>query len=59
MPNDLDESGAVVQAFSEYERDVRIQNYRIACLVALIFMPAGLPLDRLVYPERASEPTTR
>jgi len=32
-------------AFREYELGVRISNYRVACVLALIFMPAGAILD--------------
>src|SRR5439155_1239706 len=44
------DSTAIDQAFLAYERNVRIQNYKVACILALIFMPAGLPMDALVYP---------
>ncbi len=37
-------------AFQEHERSVRVTNYRIACLTAFVFMPAGWSLDWLVYP---------
>jgi signal transduction histidine kinase len=40
------------QAFREYERGVRIHNYRVACILALIFMPAGSVLDYVVYNSR-------
>src|SRR5437868_10567073 len=38
------------QAFLDNEKGVRIQNFRISCILALIFMPAGSSLDYLVYP---------
>lgn len=41
--NDLD------QAFDEYEQPIRVQNAKICCIVAGIFMPAGLVLDYYVY----------
>ena len=28
-------------AFQEYEREVRVRNYKVGCLLAFIFMPAG------------------
>ena len=34
----------------EYELPLVIQNYRIACLFGIIFMPLGGVLDYLVYP---------
>ncbi len=55
MPTDLiEKSEAIRQAFVEHERSVRIQNYRIACILALVFMPAGAALDFLVYPENTA-----
>jgi signal transduction histidine kinase len=56
MTKDLSASSAeLTAAFLEYERGVRIQNYRVACVLALIFMPAGATLDILVYPRKAAE----
>src|SRR5262249_50652032 len=37
------------RAFRQYEEGVRIHNYRVACILALIFMPAGSVLDLMVY----------
>src|SRR5882672_10557665 len=42
------------EAFLENERVVRIQNYRVACILALIFMPAGSALDFVVYRDHAA-----
>jgi signal transduction histidine kinase len=42
-------------AFLQYEKPVRIQNYKVACILALVFMPAGLFLDWLVYPKKVPE----
>ena len=41
--NDLD------RAFDQYEQPIRVQNAKICCIVAGIFMPAGLVLDYYVY----------
>lgn len=41
----------VRQAFQESEKAVRIHNFRVSCILALIFMPAGASLDYLVYPQ--------
>jgi len=48
-------SPELTAAFLNYERDVRIQNYRVACVLALVFMPAGVVLDFLVYPMYVGE----
>jgi signal transduction histidine kinase len=47
MPSDLDNE--VQQAFAEYDRDVTISNFKVACVIGAILMPAGLVLDRAVY----------
>ena len=41
--NDLD------RAFDQYEQPIRVQNAKICCIVAGIFMPAGFVLDYYVY----------
>src|SRR5437899_11755120 len=52
MPDNLTtEPKAIQQAFLENERGVRIQNYKLSCIVALVFMPAGASLDYMVYPK--------
>jgi signal transduction histidine kinase len=38
------------RAQMEYEMPLVVQNYRIACLFGIIFMPFGGVLDYLVYP---------
>lgn len=43
-------SAAMERAFAENERSVRIQNYRTACILATVFMPAGVTLDLMEYP---------
>ena len=50
MPSDLDKE--VQQAFAEYDRDVTVNNFKVACVVGAILMPAGLVLDRAVYPKQ-------
>jgi signal transduction histidine kinase len=42
-------------AFTAYERDVRIRNYKVGCILAFIFMPAGASLDFFVYPQKVFE----
>lgn len=46
-------SSQIQEAFLKTERSVRVRNYRVACIMATIFMPAGVTLDLLVYPEFA------
>ncbi len=42
-------------AFAVYERRVRIQNYKVGCIMALIFVPAGASLDYFVYPRHLAQ----
>lgn len=53
MPNlEPTQADATIQeAFLGAEKGVRIQNYRVACILAAVFMPLGISLDWLVYPE--------
>jgi len=39
-------------AFFEYNRDVRITNSKIACMLVIVLMPVGVSLDYFVYPEQ-------
>jgi len=38
-------------AFFEYNRDVRIANSKIACMLVIVLVPVGVTLDYYVYPE--------
>lgn len=38
------------KAFVDYQRETRIQNTKVGCLLAFILMPAGSILDYFVYP---------
>jgi signal transduction histidine kinase len=49
MAEELTENRAIQQAFLRHEQDVRILNYRVSCILALIFMPAGVVLDYFVF----------
>ena len=56
MVDELPEQPANLrQAYRDYERGIRIHNYRVACLLALVFMPAGVLLDFFVYPQKVGE----
>lgn len=35
--------------FGEYERPIRVRNYKMGALLAVVFMPAGASLDYFVY----------
>src|SRR5262245_37099982 len=46
---------ALSEAFAAYERRVRISNYKVGCILAFIFMPAGASLDFFVYPDHLGQ----
>jgi two-component system sensor histidine kinase PhcS len=43
------------QAFFKDERLVWVRNFRVACILAFIFVPGGSMLDALVYPKYFSD----
>ena len=54
MPDAPLQNEAVIrEAFLNYEREVRIQNFQVASILALLSMPAGFPMDYFVYPGQA------
>lgn len=48
-------SQEVREAFFKHERDVWIHNFRVASIIAFIFIPAGISLDVFVYPQHVRE----
>ena len=49
MNDPAPQSDAIQRAFVENERSVWIRNFRIASILAFIFIPAGSSLDAFVY----------
>lgn len=47
-------SPEVIKAFGDYDREVTINNFKVACLLGFILMPAGSMLDYFVYPPYVS-----
>src|ERR1041385_2085306 len=41
----------IEKAFQDWDRVATIRNFRVACLLGIILMPAGVILDHFVYPE--------
>ena len=48
-------SDEIQQAFSKNELEVWVRNFRVACILAAIFVLAGSSLDALVYPKKIGE----
>jgi signal transduction histidine kinase len=51
MPNPAAANSAEVrQAYSAWDRGETIRNFKVACYLGLVLMPAGTLIDRFVYP---------
>ena len=42
----------IARAFSDYQRQVTINNVRVGCYLGMALMPAGMVLDLFVYPHK-------
>jgi len=51
MPNGTPNSREIQAAFAEYDRRETISNFKVACIIGMITMPAGVILDYSVYPD--------
>ncbi|HOX57182.1 MAG TPA: ATP-binding protein [Candidatus Paceibacterota bacterium] len=40
-------------AFAEYDRQQTISNFKVACIIGMVLMPAGVIIDNAVYPALA------
>ena len=52
MPNTVLDSREVRQAFAEYDREATVNNFKVACVIGMVLMPAGIILDNYVYPDK-------
>ena len=43
------------QAFAEHDRQVTISNFKVACTIGMLLMPAGVVLDSYMYPKMAGQ----
>ena len=50
--NTVADPAALREAYAAHEQRVQVGNYRVACVLGIIFMPAGFTLDYFVYPDR-------
>lgn len=49
MPDANLQRTEILQAFADYDRQVTISNFKVACVLGMALMPAGILLDRYVY----------
>ena len=55
MNNPQDYSEEIRKAFAEHDRQVTITNFKVACAIGMVLMPAGYVLDTNVYPASEAE----
>jgi signal transduction histidine kinase len=49
MPEETPYSHEIRTAFADYDRQVTISNFKVACALGMVLMPAGMILDRAMY----------
>ncbi|MGA3268642.1 MAG: ATP-binding protein [Verrucomicrobiota bacterium] len=54
MPNASFNDQEIRQAFAEHDRQVTVNNFKVACVIGMVLMPAGIILDKYVYPDKLS-----
>ena len=50
MANGTPNSSEIQAAFADYDRQQTISNFKVACIIGMILMPAGVIIDHAVYP---------
>ncbi len=50
MANGTPNSHEIQTAFAEYDREQTISNFKVACVIGMVLMPAGVIIDNAVYP---------
>jgi len=55
MANETPNSREIQTAFAEYDRQETISNFKVACIIGMTLMPAGVILDYAVYPGLAPQ----
>ena len=53
MANTTPDSQDIQAAFAEYDRRETINNFKVACVIGMTLMPAGVVLDNFVYHQQA------
>jgi signal transduction histidine kinase len=48
-------SEEIRKAYQEWDQAATISNFKVACYLGLVLMPAGVMLDRFVYPKEVPE----
>src|SRR5580692_3188526 len=52
MPDHTPNAQDVRSAFAVYDREVTVNNFKVACALGIVLMPAGFVLDKFMYPSQ-------
>jgi len=55
MANGTLHSREIEAAFAQYDRQQTISNFKVACVIGMVLMPAGVIIDNAVYPALAGQ----
>jgi two-component system sensor histidine kinase PhcS len=55
MDNNTLDNQETRRAFAEHDRQVTISNFKVACTIGMVLMPAGVVLDSYMYPKMAGQ----
>jgi len=55
MTSTFSNSEEIQKAYQEWDRSAAIYNFKVACYLGLVMMPAGVVLDYFVYPDKVWE----
>lgn len=55
MVESVSNNASLLKAFAAYDQQETINNFKVACVLGMILMPAGFILDRYVYPHAAEQ----
>src|SRR5688572_3748702 len=53
MPDKASTNTEVLRAFAVYDRQETINNFKVACILGMLLMPAGFVLDSFVYKDQS------
>src|SRR5215471_14108263 len=53
--NPITTSPEIQAAFQEWDRKATINNFKLACYLGIVLMPAGAILDHFAYPLKTTE----
>src|SRR5262245_44968995 len=51
MANYAHQNSDLQKSFELYDQEVTINNIQLGCLIGMVLMPAGVILDKFVYPQ--------